>query len=125
MGFTDIFKGKQYKAELDNLQQQNNDLRAMMTPEMQNAVSLQSKIRELESAINQNNSKIYDLNNEIDKRKAEISKLDGEITSKKSEIIYLDDEILVQDFGLYKPQFDFANSLGYKEKLSEIRNKQK
>lgn len=37
----------------------------------------------------------------------------------------MDDEILVQEFGLYKPQFDFASSLDYKEELSKIRATQK
>ena len=37
----------------------------------------------------------------------------------------MDDEILVQEFGLYKPQFDFASALDYKEVLSEIRASQK
>ena len=36
-----------------------------------------------------------------------------------------DDDILVQDFGIYKPLFDFANSSKYKDKLTEIRNQQK
>ena len=32
MGFTDIFKGKQYKAELEYLQQQHDDLKKLLTP---------------------------------------------------------------------------------------------
>lgn len=40
MGFTDIFKGNQYKSELEDLQQKYNDLQSLMTPEMQNAFSL-------------------------------------------------------------------------------------
>ena len=37
----------------------------------------------------------------------------------------MDDEILVQEFGLYKPQYDFASALDYKEALAEIRSEQK
>ena len=37
----------------------------------------------------------------------------------------LDDEILVQEFGLYEPQFDFASALDYKEALTAIRATQK
>ena len=43
----------------------------------------------------------------------------------KNEIIELDDEILFQDFGLYRPQYDFADSEGYKEALKEVRLQQK
>ncbi len=37
----------------------------------------------------------------------------------------MDDEILVQEFGLYKPLYDFASALDYKEALAEIRASQK
>ncbi len=43
----------------------------------------------------------------------------------KQEIIQLDDEILYQGFGLYKPQYNFADLDQYKESLKNIRNKQK
>lgn len=51
MSFMDIFKGKQYKAALEALQQQHADLQALMTPEMQDAFALQNKIRELEGNV--------------------------------------------------------------------------
>ena len=35
MGFSDMFKGKQYKTELDTLQRQYDELKSMLTPEMQ------------------------------------------------------------------------------------------
>lgn len=125
MGFIDIFKGKQYKAELEDLQQKHEDLQMLMTPEMQDAFALQSKVRELEKEIANQNNQISELQKEISKRETNINKLDQTISEKKSEIIWLDDEILVQEFGLYQPQFDFANSLDYKEKLAEVRARQK
>ncbi len=118
MSITDFLNAGKIKKE-------NEELKKLLTPEMQNIVLLQNKIHELETVINQNISKNSYLQSEINIRKTTISKLDESITQKKSEIIWLDDEILVQDFGLYKPQFDFADSIGYKEKLSEIRIKQK
>ena len=51
MGFTDIFKGKQYKSELETLQQKYEDLQSLLTPEMQNAFALQNKIRDSDSII--------------------------------------------------------------------------
>lgn len=125
MGFMDIFKGKQYKAELEDLQQKHEDLQTLMTPEMQDAFALQNKVRELEKEIANQNNQISELQKEINKRETNINKLDQTISEKKSEIIWLDDEILVQEFGLYQPQFDFANSLDYKEKLAEVRARQK
>ena len=125
MGFTDIFKGKQYKSELEELQQKHNDLQNLMTPELQNAFSLQTKVRELEESISTHEQAITNLNETILKKERDIQNLDSIISEKKSQLVVLDDEITVQEFGLYHPQFDFANALDYKEKLVEIRLQQK
>lgn len=47
MGFLDNFKGKQYKADLEQLQKEHEQLLSLLTPEMQNAFTLQQKIAEL------------------------------------------------------------------------------
>ena len=47
-GFTDIFKGKQYKSELGRRCSKNMKIyKSLLTPEMQNAFALQNKIRDL------------------------------------------------------------------------------
>lgn len=125
MGFSDIFKGKQYKGELESLQQKYDELQALLTPEMKNALTLQEKIRELEQSIQSDQKEIEVLDKTISDKQKHISLLDNTISNKKSEIVSLDDEILVQEFGLYKPYFDFANALDYKEELAKIRSKQK
>lgn len=43
----------------------------------------------------------------------------------RKEIIQLDDEILFQDFGVYKPQYCFADLDQYKEALDNLRKEQK
>lgn len=125
MGFTDIFKGKQYKSELEDLQAKYNALQSLMTPEMRDAHDLQIKIKELQSAAAEHEDTLQELEKDVAKRERTISDLDKTISDKKSKIIWMDDEILVQEFGLYKPQYDFANSLDYKERLAKIRNQQK
>lgn len=125
MGFSDIFKGKQYKSELEALQQKYDELQALLTPEMRNALALQEKIRELEQDIQSEQKEIESLDKAIADKQNHISLLDNTISNKKSEIVSLDDEILVQEFGLYEPYFDFANALDYKEELAKIRSKQK
>ena len=79
----------------------------------------------MESSIQESQKTITGLTQTISEKGATITKLNAEIDNKKSQIIYLDDEIMVQEFGLYKPQFSFANALDYKEKLAEIRATQK
>lgn len=125
MGFSDIFKIKDYKNQLEALQTENENLKASITPEIQNAISLQEKIQELESIINSKNQEINNLNSTIEAKKQLHSSLITTISLKKKEIVVLDDEILVQEYGLYKPRYSFANALGYKEKLATIRAWQK
>lgn len=111
MGIKDIFNASKIKAE-------NENLKSLMTPELQDASNMMSKITELQRDIEK-------LQKEIQKKQSELQKVDFEIKEKKSQLIILDDEILVQEFGLYKPTFDFASSLDYKEELAKIRLLQK
>ena len=111
MGFTDFFHASKIKAE-------NEELKKMMTPEMQEAINIQTHIKELNTTCN-------DLEKQISKRQKELDKLSSKIEEKKKSLIILDDEILYQDFGLYKPFFDFTTSEEYNSRLKIIRDKQK
>lgn len=51
--------------------------------------------------------------------------LQNEIEQKSSQIVQLDEAILLQEFGLYQPIYDFARSEHYKERLEYIRREQK
>ena len=125
MGFSDIFKIKEYRNQLEALRVENENLKAYITPDVQNAISIQQKIKELEATLNSKLQEISNLDATIQDKKQSIASLDSTITSKQSEILVLDDEILVQEYGLYKPRYSFSNALGYKEKLAAIRTQQK
>ena len=62
---------------------------------------------------------------EINKLKSDIYDLSKDIESKKKEIVELDENILLQEFGIYSPIYDFANSEMYKDRLDTIRTMQK
>ena len=49
----------------------------------------------------------------------------NQIQEKQKGLADLDEELLVEEFGLYKPTYNFANSTQYKDKLSEVRARQK
>lgn len=125
MSFLDTFKGNKYKSELEKLQQEHESLKMLMTPEMQDAMTLQKEIFRLQSEISSQQEILDTLLKTIDRKNKEISDIEDKINQKRKQLISFDDEILVQEFGLYTPTFDFANALGYKEALSEIRTKQK
>ncbi len=129
MGITDIFKTKQFKNDAERLTAENEYLKSLLTPEMQDAVKLHGYINELEAKKSECEAQINTLNATYQRtesmHKSELNKLNLEIASKKQQIITFDDAILVQEFGLYSPRFDFINSSEYKEKLSQIRGYQK
>lgn len=125
MGFLDTFKGQQYKSELEALQKECDSLKALMTPEMQDAFRMKQELAALQDQKKAVEANISDLNTTVSQKISLISTLDATIREKNQRIIWMDDEVLVQEFGLYQPRYDFASSLTYKEELAKIRSIQK
>lgn len=132
MGIGDIFKTGQFKNEIEELKRENarlqgelNHAQSLLTPEMQDAQKLHNFIEELSSQKLSLENNIKEIESNISYRMSDIESLDSEIKKRQKQIIDLDDDILVQDFGLYRPHYSFANALDYKDKLAEIRAKQK
>ena len=132
MGIGDMFKTNEYKAEIDRLRTENQRLYAdncnmhnLLTPEMQTAQGLQTMIANLEEKKARLERNISVIEQDIGRRVANIQNLDSEIASRQAQVIELDDMILFQDFGLYTPMYNLANSEAYKDRLSVIRQRQK
>lgn len=82
--------------------------------------------KRLEETKNQRDNLLLEIKTSaLDEVKGEISKLEREISDKKSALIELDEKILLQEFSLYEPLYDFTNSEEYKLELDEIRSEQK
>lgn len=92
--------------------------KSLLSPEQKELTSIHENISILQSEENK-------LSIDIEKHKNELTQLSAIIHEKKKQILSLDDEITIQEFGLYRPHFDFANALDYKEKLTEIREVQR
>lgn len=127
-----ILKSKAEKSaaeHTDQLETENSHLKELLTPEMQDAHALQmlvAKLQAEQSAAEDSIEKLkQDCQKEISKKDDALSKIEQEISQKEKQLIQLDEEILVQEFGLYQPQYNFASALGYKDKLAEIRAEQK
>lgn len=109
---------KAIDAERQQLVDEAEKYKNMLSPEMQNAIDLERITRELENNKAELELTIASLNSDISAKNIELEK-------KKQDLIFVDDEIVVQQFGLYTPQFDFANALDYKEELAKVRALQK
>lgn len=62
---------------------------------------------------------------EINKAKMELTEVLRELNAQKECLIETNEQVLLQEFGLYDPVYDFANSDQYKDRLSDVRTKQK
>lgn len=127
---------QELKSKVNTLTEKLSYTESLLTPDAKDVIALNNKKLDLEKDINDAESKLSsltttikdkesELDNIINKKNTEIDKLDKTIQEKQKQILTLDDDILVQEFGIYKPLYDFANSTMYKDKLTEIRNNQK
>lgn len=125
MGISDIFKVDEYKARCENLSAEIARLRSVMTPEMSDALKAQERIDNLrasEAKTAAQLSEIYDRVQSLKKTEAECNAV---IAQKEAQIESFEDTILVQDFGLYEPRFDFSSSTQFKDELKRCRAQQK
>lgn len=111
MGLRDILNASKIKAENDNL-------KSLMTPELQEASNLLKKINELNNQINKLDAQIHE-------KEKDLTGLELRIASRKNQLIIFDDDILVQEFGLYSPRYSYNTSDEYKEQLKDVREQQK
>ena len=78
-----------------------------MSPEFQNAASLNEKIAELEVK-----------KETLEKENARLS---SSVEKLRQEAIFFEDSITFQDFGLYTPRYNFVTAEEYKLRLDKIR----
>lgn len=107
------------------LQQEIDRLNKLLTPEHQNLMNLQSEINSLLNDRNALYSAISNLQGEIKTLQTQKDSLKTAITISQKELVDTNAAIDMQEYGIYKPNYEFANSSLYKDKLTEIRNKQK
>jgi hypothetical protein len=118
MSFMDIFKINKFKTEIVQLKKENEELKKLLTPEMQQVVDLNQIISKLQGDLSATQNQINKLNQEI-------LSLDKVIEEKKQNIIVLDEETLMQSFGVYTPMYNLMSSEEYNKEIESIREMQK
>lgn len=61
----------------------------------------------------------------IDRKIEQVKELNKKLDSINIQIIDSEEVVEMESYGIYRPHYDFATSMGYKEKLTNIRNFQK
>lgn len=111
MGISDLFNVTKIKEE-------NERLKKMLSPEMQNVWNLQNQLGELQN-------QLHEINQNLNLKNNELFQINQQIQNAKSQLVIMNDDLLFQEFALYTPKYDFCNADGYKERLQNIRNGQK
>lgn len=100
-------------------------LNGLLLPEQRDVENLNRQISDLKSVLETSDKTIRHNSDKISELNAQINNLDRMISEKRKQLAVFDADISTLDYGLYKPTFEFANSDLYKEKLGELRDKQK
>lgn len=125
MSFMDRFKGIEHKERAEALAAEVERMRESMTDEMRDADAARAEIARLDAARAAAEERLR-LAEDAVKAARELGEgLDAAIAKKRAQIVTFDDAILVQDFGLYEPRFDFATSTQYKGRLERCRSRQR
>ena len=126
MGMLDFLRVNEYKKEIEVL---NKDLLKLKD---KNLSVEQMTALELNEEILKQQKNLELLENEIVKKQSKYSEIETKFIQKQSDIntlqsklIVIEDDLLMESYGLYVPKYDFATSLGYKDKLTSIRSTQK
>lgn len=114
MGILDLFKAK----ENNELKEEIKELKKLLNPEQQEIANLVKEIDKLKLEKDK-------ISKEVDKLFSKKQELSNKIKLKKKDLILLDDEILMQEFGLYKPIYDFESSEKYKQAIDNLKVVQK
>ena len=111
-------KEKQLQAEVERLT-------ALLSPEQREIEMLTAQITTLRSTISNLQADIQIHNDNIGGLNSQIASLNQSIMEKRQQLSVFEVDLDALSYGLYKPTFEFANSDLYKERLRELRDKQK
>ena len=118
-------RGDESQAKFEDAREKYNTLlaryreqKAMLTPEMQDAMQSQKIVAQLHDNIASLESQKGILLQTLDD-------INSTISDRRKELVEVEDNILYQSFGLYTPRYDLAKADDYKVRLVDIREKQK
>lgn len=137
MGFFDIFKIKDFKKQIEllnnkvttlesenkSLKDINYDLDQLKYKDLK--LEIKNLIIEKENLTQSLNLEKDEKEKIINNLNSTISQLDKNIIELRNNIVELEELEVYQSFGLYKPKYSFENSSIYKSHLEQIRSKQK
>lgn len=136
MSLGDLFRISEFKntiqrskLEIIQLQETIDDMKKQedikLSLQQMKPVKLEKLINTKEKALDELDEQIDSANEKRINVLSEIKKQSDTLNEIKADISDLSPDLEMSSYGLYQPQYDFSNSLGYKSELQEIRDQQK
>ena len=107
------------------LQEEVAFLKNQLQPEQKEILALQGQIAELSQQRAALDEALRQQRQEIHQRNDAIVQMDKELEYKRGQLLSLTDDIALQEYGLYQPTYEFANSDLYAQRLKAVRTDQK
>lgn len=137
MAMGDYFKGPEHKANADRLEA---ELLAHRQQSQANIQALQGKYDDLETKIHEfrlldllavheqiraEEVRLAEVQSQVATAQSDLQAARGHLQAVQQQILGAEDTVLLESFALYKPKYQFTNSVDYKARLDEIREDQK
>ena len=118
-------KKKQLESEIEELQGKIDYLEANASPEHKAREAAKAELAEIKSKIEESQRSLAKTAEDVSALYSRSEELSAEVADKQSQVVSLDDRLLLQEFGLYEPRFDFQTVDEYRDKLKFVREDQK
>lgn len=125
MGIGDMFRAGEYKERaeaserrISELESEIKRLKSQLTPEIIETAASRDLVDKLRSECDS-------LSKQVAPLREKVAGLKKQAEETEQLIDTFEDEVLVEDFGLYRPRFDFAESSQFKDELARCRAKQR
>jgi hypothetical protein len=112
MGILDVFRVGSIKADRDRLQQFADQIE----------VKDLAAVREVAAAARR---ELLAMEKALVERRALVDQIDRDIAARKAQLVETNEQLLLQEFGLFEPKYKLSSVYQYREKLDQIRDKQK
>lgn len=117
--------GTKEKAQIAELQAHVAELEKMLSPEQQQIELIKEQLTKKEKELEARNLKLSQVEFYIKNAEQELSEVKTSISSAKTRLLEIEDDELYQSYALYSPKFVFNTVEEYKQKMQELREKEK
>lgn len=118
MSVLDIFRLKKIKAENETLKADVTRYESLLTPELHELAAQKKAIAEA-------SQELFSLTTQKYQTEKALRECEESLSEKRKQLLSMDDDLLVQEFSLYRPTYQFTKSEEYKKRLDKIRQDQK